>query len=195
MNFQAALLVTLVGIVASAPISDKMDTIEHAHSLTNKILQDIVLTHEVWVDQKSMILGNRTTMEELGYLRDEFLKIPRAPVLQNISTISSMETCLAKIVEGLQLHLDLLKNVGNQITPTEQYKGLKADIRDLLHQIKKLQKQAGFDASDKQLQASMHDPPSEYYIQVAAHITLQQLHDFSSDVLRSILSIQSMMAP
>lgn len=68
-------------------------------------------------------------------------------------------------------------------------------LHSIIYVFLQLQKQAGFDASDKQLQASMHDPPSEYYIQVAAHITLQQLHDFSSDVLRSILSIQSMMAP
>ncbi len=53
----AALLVTLVGIVASAPISDKLDvmkkdTIEQAHSLINKIIQDIPTTHAAWINSK-----------------------------------------------------------------------------------------------------------------------------------------------
>ncbi len=59
----AALLVTLVAIVAivaSAPISDKLDimnkdTIEQAHSLINKILQGIPTTHADWIKSKVSI--------------------------------------------------------------------------------------------------------------------------------------------
>ncbi len=62
-----------------------------------------------------------------------------------------------------------------------------------------LQKQAGFDQSkqaSEQSQTLEYDMAkhltSEYMTQVAAHLTLQQLQDFSCDILRSILSIQSM---
>lgn len=53
----AAILVTLVGIVASAPISDKLDilnkgTIEQAHSLINKILEDVPKAHAAWINNK-----------------------------------------------------------------------------------------------------------------------------------------------
>lgn len=55
----------------------------------------------------------------------------------------------------------------------------------------------GFDhsqqASDKQSQTDVAKHlTSEYLTGVAAHLTLQQLQDFSYDVLRSILSIRSM---
>ncbi|KAK2876701.1 hypothetical protein QQF64_004409 [Cirrhinus molitorella] len=207
MNFQVALLLTLVGIVASAPISDKLnnmdkDTIEQAHSLINKILEDIPTVHKDWITIKSLTLGNHTILQELGYLRNEALKIPPAPVLQNISSISSMETCLAKIVEGLQLHLILLKDVSKATTQDQRVKHFQADIRDLLLLIEKLQKQAGFDpskqASDEQSQPPVHDFRADknlsdkYLTQVAVHLILQQLQDFSFDVLRSILSMTEM---
>ncbi|XP_073684956.1 colony stimulating factor 3 (granulocyte) a [Garra rufa] len=200
MNFQAALLLTLVGIVASAPISDKLDimnmsTIGQAHSLINKILEDISTTHAACINSKRLTLGDSTIWQELEYMRKELLKIPSAPVLQTISSISSMETCLAQIVEGLQLHLNLLKDVSKATTLAGRMNGLQADIHHLLSLIKKLQNQAGFDSS-KQAQPPVHDLDKhlsdEYKTQVAAHLILQQLQYFSSDVLSSILSIRSM---
>lgn len=60
-----------------------------------------------------------------------------------------------------------------------------------------LQNQAGFDqsqqASDKQSQTDLAKHlTSKYMTQVAAHLTLQQLQDFSYGVLCSIHSIRSM---
>ncbi|XP_016378400.1 uncharacterized protein LOC107716456 [Sinocyclocheilus rhinocerous] len=205
MNFQAALLVTLVGIVASAPISDKLDimnkdTIAQAHSLINKILQDIPTTHADWINSKSLTLGDSKTRLELEFLKKD-MYIPSAPVLQNIS---SMETCLANITKGLQLHLNLLEEISKATTlaQTDQVKDLQAEIQELLVLIEELQNQAGFDpskqASDEQSQTPEHDLAkhltSEYMTQVAAHLTLQQLQDFSCDILRSILSMTSSMA-
>uniref|UniRef100_A0A672PBQ1 Colony stimulating factor 3 (granulocyte) a n=1 Tax=Sinocyclocheilus grahami TaxID=75366 RepID=A0A672PBQ1_SINGR len=191
MNFQAALLVTLVGIVASAPISDKLgimnkDTIVQAHILINKILKDIPTTHAAWINNKSLTLGDSTTRLQLEFLRQSM--IPSAPVLQNISSISSVETCLAHIVKGLQLHLNLLNEISKELTQTDQVNELKAEIKELRSLIKKLQKQ--------QSQTPEHDLAkhltNKYMTQVAAHLTLQQLQDFSCDVLRSILSIRRM---
>ncbi|XP_043109183.1 colony stimulating factor 3 (granulocyte) a [Puntigrus tetrazona] len=206
MNFQAALLVTLVGIVASAPISDKLDimnkdTIEQAHSLINKILQDIPTTHAAWINSKSMTLGDSKTMLELQFLKKD-MNIPSAPVLQNISTISTLELCLANIMKGLQLHLILLTEIGKADTldPTDHVKSLEAKIEELLHLIEELQSQAGFNstkqASDEHttVHGLAKNLTTKYKTQVAAHLTLQQLQDFSCDILRSILSMSSSTA-
>ncbi|XP_048027052.1 colony stimulating factor 3 (granulocyte) a isoform X2 [Megalobrama amblycephala] len=199
MNFQA-LLVTLVGIVGSAPVSHKLDimdkdTIAQAHSLISKILKDIPTVHTAWIKSPSFTLGD--SRELLLNLKEKM--IPSAPVLQNISSSFSLETCLAHIVKGLQLHLNLLEEISNSsmLDQTDQVINLKAEIEDLLFQIKELQNQAEFDHSQqesgKQSQTGVAKHlTNEYVTSVAAHLTLQQLQDFSYDVLRSILSMRSM---
>ncbi|XP_026133451.1 colony stimulating factor 3 (granulocyte) a [Carassius auratus] len=204
MNFQAALFVTLVGIVVSAPISDKLDimskdTIEQAHSLINKILQDIPTTHAAWINNTSLTLGDSKTMQELQYLKND-INITYAPVLQTISNEFSMETCLANITKGLQLHMNLLKEIINvsKLPQTEQVIDLQAEIQELLDLIEELQNQAGFDTSTQATDEQSHDLVNRltntYLAQVAAHLTLQQLQDFSCEILRSIRSMTSSSA-
>ncbi|XP_067226243.1 colony stimulating factor 3 (granulocyte) a isoform X2 [Chanodichthys erythropterus] len=198
MNFQA-LLVTLVGIVGSAPVSHKLDvmdkdTIAQAHSLIRKILEDIPTVHTAWIKSMSFTLGDNREL----LLNFKEKMIPSAPVLQNISSSFSLETCLAHIVKGLQLHLNLLEEIRKSpmLVQTDQVMNLKAEIEDLLYQIKELQNQAEFDHSQQESgKQSEIDVAkyltSEYVTGVAAHLTLQQLQDFSYDVLRSILSMAS----
>ncbi|XP_052426168.1 colony stimulating factor 3 (granulocyte) a [Carassius gibelio] len=204
MNFQAALFVTLVGIVVSAPISDKLDimskdTIEQAHSLINKILQDIPTTHAAWINNTSLTLGDSNTMQELQYLKN-YINITYAPVLQTISNEFSMESCLANITKGLQLHMNLLKEIINvsKLAQTEQVIDLQAEIQELLDLIEELQNQAGFDTSTQATDEHSHDLVNRltntYLAQVAAHLTLQQLQDFSCEILRSIRSMTSSSA-
>ncbi|XP_059388970.1 uncharacterized protein LOC132122608 [Carassius carassius] len=204
MNFQAALFVTLVGIVVSAPISDKLDimskdTIEQAHSLINKILQDIPTTHAVWINNTSLTLGDSKTRLELEFLKKD-MHIPYAPVLQIVSNKFSMETCLANITKGLQLHMNLLKEVSKttKLPQTERVIDLQAQIQELLDLIEELQNQAGFDTSTQATDEQSHDLVSrltnKYLAQVAAHLTLQQLQDFSCDILCSIRSMTSSWA-
>lgn len=55
-----ALLVALVGIVGSAPVSHKPaimdeDTIEQAHSLISKILENIPKVHTAWIKSQVSI--------------------------------------------------------------------------------------------------------------------------------------------
>ncbi|KAK9965319.1 hypothetical protein ABG768_004419 [Culter alburnus] len=196
MNFQVALLVTLVGIVGSAPVSHKLDimdkdTIAQAHSLIRKILEDIPTVHTAWIKSPSFTLGDNREL----LLNFKEKMIPSAPVLQNISSSFSLETCLAQIVKGLQLHLNLLEEIRKSpmLVKTNQVMNLKAEIEDLLFQIKELQNQAEFDSQQESGKQSQTDVAkhltNEYVTSVAAHLTLQQLQDFSYDVLRSILSM------
>lgn len=52
----------------------------------------------------------------------------------------SQETCLARIVKGLQLHLNLLKEITNSpmLPPTDHVNELEAEIEELLDLIKKV---------------------------------------------------------
>lgn len=75
-------------------------------------------------------------------------------------------------------------------------------LHSCIYVFSQLQNQGGFDqskqASDEQSQTLEYDQAkhltSEYKTQVAAHLTLQQLQDFSCDILRSILSMTSSTA-
>lgn len=73
-----ALLVTLVGIVGSAPVSHNpniMDTIEQTHSLISKILDDIPTVHTAWIQsQVSIFMFQGCNMT----LRGNVPKIPKS---------------------------------------------------------------------------------------------------------------------
>ncbi|XP_051530535.1 uncharacterized protein LOC127427148 [Myxocyprinus asiaticus] len=199
--YQAVLFVTLVGTVGSAPLSQKSDimdkdTVEQAHSLISKILEDIPTTHAAWTNYKSLTLNQPSS--DLQFLKNS--TIPAAPELKSISDNFTVEICLARIVEGLNLHLNLLKAISKAptVTQTKEVPELQAEIRDLLYLIVELQNQAGYEQSmqapDNQLQTLEHglaEPlKDEFMTQMMAHLTLQQLQVFSCDVLRSILSIR-----
>ncbi|XP_073773395.1 colony stimulating factor 3 (granulocyte) a isoform X1 [Danio rerio] len=201
MNFQAAqFFFTLVGIVVSAPVPQKLDimnkdTIEQAHSLISKTLEDIPATHAAWVKSKSLAWGSST--DKLQHLKHY---IPSAPVLQNITDISSLETCLDKIVRGLQLHLNLLKDLieATTLSQTDQVTELQADIQELVLLIEELQNQSGFNPSQQtseeqsqsfKLNLTQH-LKSDFQTEAAAHLILHQLRDFSCDILQRILSIR-----
>ncbi|XP_073671966.1 colony stimulating factor 3 (granulocyte) a isoform X2 [Paramisgurnus dabryanus] len=167
-----------------------MDTLEQAHSLISKILEDIPKAHASWINNSNLNLGSSD--KELQHLKEEF--VPSAPVLESIS----LETCLDHIFEGLKLHLNLLTEIrkANKLQKIQQVAELQAGIEDLLILINKLQNEAGFERSlhllDDQIQTSVQDLAkkltSEFKAEVAAHLTLQQLQKFSNDVLRSILA-------
>ncbi|XP_051522626.1 uncharacterized protein LOC127422850 [Myxocyprinus asiaticus] len=200
--YQAVLFITLVGIVGSAPLSQKLDimdkdTIEQVHSLISKILEDIPTTHAAWINPKSFTLDKSS--DDLKFLKDSM--IPTTPELESFSDHFSLEICLARIVEGLRLHLNLLKVISKAptLTQTDEVQELQAGILDLLHLIVKLQSQVGYEqpmqTPDNQLKTLEHrlaEPLKDAYnAGVAAHLTLQQLQVFSCDVLRIILSIRS----
>ncbi|XP_067286764.1 colony stimulating factor 3 (granulocyte) a [Pseudorasbora parva] len=183
-----------------APVSRELDnmdkdTIAKAHSLISKILNDIPTVHTTWIEKKSMTLGDNSTRQQLQLLKEHM--IPSAPVLHSISNSFSLETCLAHIVEGLQLHVNLLNEISKStfLNKTDGVEDLIAEIEELLCLIKKLQNlDQSKQASDKQ--THKHDLAkhltNKYRTRAAAHLTLHQLQEFGSDVLRSILSMRNM---
>ncbi|XP_051969233.1 colony stimulating factor 3 (granulocyte) a [Xyrauchen texanus] len=197
--YQTILFVTLAGTVGSAPLSQKLDimdkdTVEQAHSFISKILADIPTTHAAWINYKSLTLDQPSS--DLQFLKNS--TIPAAPQLKSISDNFTLEMCLARIVDGLNLHLNLLKVISKAPTmnQTKEVPELQAEIQDLLYLIFELQDQAGYEqAMDNQLQTLKHslaEPlKDEFMTKMMAHLTLQQLQVFSCDVLRSILSIRS----
>ncbi|TRY95795.1 hypothetical protein DNTS_008328 [Danionella cerebrum] len=195
MHFQAALFFTLVGTLLSAPVSQKLKgmdskTIGEAQSLISKILQEIPETHAAWITSKSLTLGGST--DSLQFLKS---MIPSAPILPNITEISSLETGLVNMSTGLQLHLNLLNKLSEatSLPKTEQVTELQADIEELLEILDKLQIKAGFNASKEHSHGPEQDLvknlTSEYKTQAAAHLTLHQLQEFSREVLQRIRDI------
>ncbi|XP_055032544.1 colony stimulating factor 3 (granulocyte) a isoform X1 [Misgurnus anguillicaudatus] len=198
--YLVALLAILLGTVGSAPLPDTQnimdkETLEQAHSVISKILEDIPKAHASWINNSNLNLGSSD--KELQHLKEEF--VPPAPVLESISESFTLETCLDHIFEGLKLHLNLLTEIlkANKLKKIQQVAELQAGIEDLLIVINKLQNEAGFERSlnllNDQIQTSVQDLAkkltSEFKAEVAAHLTLQQLQKFSGDVLQSILAL------
>ncbi|XP_056627820.1 colony stimulating factor 3 (granulocyte) a [Triplophysa dalaica] len=191
--YQAALLVSILGLVGSAPLSEKRDSMDstlivYAHSFISKILKEIPTAHASWIKSPSLKLGSSV---QLQYLKENL--IPPAPVLESISENFTLEICLDRMFKGLKLHVNLLTEISevNKLKQTEQVAELQVDIGELLSLINEMQTEAGFERS---VEAPQHDhtEKSPYITQVAAHLTLEQLQVFSCDVLRSILAIRDM---
>ncbi|KAA0725514.1 hypothetical protein E1301_Tti010324 [Triplophysa tibetana] len=164
--------------------------IGYAHSFISKILKEIPTAHASWIKSPSLKLGSSA---ELQHFKENL--IPSAPVLESISENFTLEICLDRMFKGLKLHDNLLTEISEvtKLKPTEQVDELQADIRELLSLINQMQTKAGFKSS---VEVSQHDLDknltSTYLIQVAAHLTLEQLQVFSCDVLRSILAFPDM---
>lgn len=66
------------------------------------------------------------------------IRIPSAPVLQNVSDNFTLEMGLRRMFEGLHLHRSLLSSVLPHLNHKDKVTELLADIKDLLIQIPKV---------------------------------------------------------
>ncbi|XP_059898584.1 uncharacterized protein LOC132450450 isoform X2 [Gadus macrocephalus] len=103
------------------------------------------------------------------------------------NTIHSTENSLSRMSVGIKLHQDLLGALAARL---EGLDDLRADLRDLLTQINKMQ-ELGRWSSDEPYQspdiaAHLH---GDYELQVATHLTLTQLRAFCQDIVRSMRNI------
>ncbi|XP_058610195.1 colony stimulating factor 3 (granulocyte) b isoform X1 [Onychostoma macrolepis] len=184
--------------------------VERATSLTKKILSDIPAAHRACVKttvsmraaysllQRSSSGRGRccsagltlsSEAEHLEYLFSD-LGIPAPPVLK--SEDLSMDVSLSRIVAGLELHRELLQDITELLSSTEELTLLLADIRDLSDQIYQMQQLAQTPSTVSQKAAFTALSPrlnSDYRVQVAIHLSLRQLRSFTQDVFRSLRHI------
>ncbi|KAG9350189.1 hypothetical protein JZ751_026542 [Albula glossodonta] len=161
-------------------------TVERSRSLVNKILKDIPEAHKFSVNSESLTLHPSHEPKNLQYM-EASLGIPRPPILKGLSTEFTLEICLNRISEGLQIYQDLLGALCSRVSTPEKLKELQADIRDLLTQITKMHEMGQFETSVKYGGSGLASRLSgDFEVQVATHLSLAHLRDFAQDIFRSL---------
>ncbi|XP_062859129.1 colony stimulating factor 3 (granulocyte) a [Trichomycterus rosablanca] len=137
----------------------------------------------------------KSDLSELQYLKD-ILNFSEVPVLEPLSDNFTLETCLNRIVKGLEYHKTLLKVISKLgHFKSEELDGLLYDIRDLLVQIHKMQKLIEAANVSEQLSESQMEADlllkldTTYMTKVAAHLALIQLKMFGENVSRTLRSM------
>uniref|UniRef100_A0A672M4N4 Uncharacterized protein n=1 Tax=Sinocyclocheilus grahami TaxID=75366 RepID=A0A672M4N4_SINGR len=98
------------------------------------------------------------------------------------------DVSLSRIVDGLELHHKLLQEIKELLTSTEELNLLLADITDLAAQMQQLA-QTATESQKTVFPALSPQLNSNYHVQVAIHLSLQQLRSFTQDVFRSLRHI------
>uniref|UniRef100_A0A9J7Y3J0 Colony stimulating factor 3 (granulocyte) b n=1 Tax=Cyprinus carpio carpio TaxID=630221 RepID=A0A9J7Y3J0_CYPCA len=175
-------------LVDSAPLRTHELTraVDSAMSLARKILSDIPAAHEACVKATGLTLSSES--EHLEYLLSD-IGIPAPPLLK--SEHLSLDVSLSRIVDGLELHHKLLQEIKELLTSTEELTLLLADITDLSAQVHKMQQLAQIPTESQKTTFPAISPQlsSDYHVQVAIHLCLQQLRSFTHDVFRSLRHI------
>ncbi|CAM4630177.1 unnamed protein product [Leuciscus chuanchicus] len=180
-------------LVYNAPLRGHELTcaVKNAVSLAKEILSNIRGAHDACVTSAGLTLSSEA--KSLEYLLSD-IGIPAPPVLK--SEELTMETSLNRIVNGLELHHKLLEEIGVVLNSSEELKPLLAGVRDLCDQVKKVQRLAQIPSPESQdgFPGLSLQGRSDYQVQVAAHLTLQQLRSFTQDVFRTLRHISASMA-
>ncbi|CAB1312335.1 unnamed protein product [Coregonus sp. 'balchen'] len=167
--------------------------VENSQSLTKKVLDAIPETHKSCIHSETLILNSTSENRKLQYLAIN-LGIPSAPTLKALTDNFTLETCLRRMSEGLQLHQDLLRAVVQRLANTESLTALLTDIRDLRVQINRMLKAVQVVESPVAVQPTATTSlashlTGDYEVQVATHLTLVQLQSFGQDIVRSLRNI------
>ncbi|XP_043090044.1 colony stimulating factor 3 (granulocyte) b [Puntigrus tetrazona] len=161
--------------------------VERATSFAKKVLSELPAAHRACVKNAGLSLSGEA--EHLDYLLTD-LRIPAPPVLK--SEDLSMDVSLSRIVAGLELHRELLQDIRGLLSSTEELTILLADIRDLSAQVQQMQELAQIPSTVSQKAVFTPLSPrlsGDYEVQVALHLSLQQLRSFTQDVFRSLRHI------
>ncbi|KAA0710754.1 hypothetical protein E1301_Tti019519 [Triplophysa tibetana] len=182
-----------LALLHAAPLPER-DALTRAAELglsfAKKILDDIPRVHDACVKTKGLTLELSAEAHNLEYLLSE-IGIPAAPVLKKISEDHSLAESLSRILEGLDLHQDLLQKLSDVLSSTETLELLLADMRDLSTQVQQIQQlaQIPVTVSQRNIPDISSRLSSDYIVQVAAHLSLQQLRRFTQDVFRCLRHI------
>ncbi|TWW81451.1 colony stimulating factor 3 (granulocyte) a [Takifugu flavidus] len=172
---------------SSALVEDPQtqELVQTSRLLLQKVLMAIPETHRSSVQSESLKLNSSENTKLV--IMASTIGIPPAPVLKALSENFTMGTCLRRISEGLQLHRTLLAVIADHLKNKDRMLALQADIRDLNIQINKMLKMVGEETVVPP--AVTLNLPADYEVQVAAHLTLQQLQTFGRDVDRHLKSL------
>ncbi|KAK3529181.1 hypothetical protein QTP70_019425 [Hemibagrus guttatus] len=174
--------------------SDFQDAAENAHSLIKKILMEIPAVHKSLIHTTTLSL-DESDLSTLQLLKGS-LALPETSPLQPLSDKFKLDVSLGRIVEGLKLHRTLLKVISDlaHFKPKKPIE-LLHDLRDVLLHVHKMQHlikavNGPEKISESQLREDLAPKlENEYMSQVATHLALIQLRQFTKDVNRSLQSM------
>ncbi|XP_062234477.1 colony stimulating factor 3 (granulocyte) a [Platichthys flesus] len=159
--------------------------VQQSCSLAHKILLSVPDAHRSCIHTETLQL-NSTDNAKLEIMAANIGILP-SPVLRAVSENFTLNTCLTRMSEGLQLHRALLSAVSERLQSKNKVTELMADLRDLTIQINKmLQKNGAVQPSPTPVTLRLH---GEYEVQVAAHLTLVQLQSFGRDAIRCLRNL------
>ncbi|XP_029933803.1 colony stimulating factor 3 (granulocyte) a [Myripristis murdjan] len=165
------------------------ELVERSHSLIQKVLLSIPEAHKSCIHTETLQLNSAENAKLVVMAAN--IGIPSAPVLKVVSDNFTLETCLSRMSEGIQLHRALLSAVLPRLDKKDRVNELLADTRDLLVQIHKMQKMVQGESAVQPTPPALNlRLPGEYEVQVATHLTLVQLQSFGQDMVRSLRSLQ-----
>ncbi|XP_027032648.1 uncharacterized protein LOC113662157 [Tachysurus fulvidraco] len=170
------------------------DNAENAYSLVTKILMEIPAVHKSLIHIETLSL-NESDLSSLQILK-KFLGLPEPSPLQPLSDKFTLEVSLGRIVEGLKLHKILLKVISElEHLKVKKPSELLYDLRDAILHIHKMQHLIkAVNGPEKVTESQLREDltpklENEYRSQVATHLALIQLRQFTKDVSRSLHSM------
>ncbi|XP_060883582.1 colony stimulating factor 3 (granulocyte) a isoform X1 [Labrus mixtus] len=184
-----ALPVYMASLARSAPLPEEstlvanLEVVQRSRSLIQKILLFIPEVYESCIHIETLKL-NSSENAKLGRMATK-IGILSAPVLKSLSENFTLETGLKHMLQGLQLHRAMLSSVSPHLENKDKVMQLLDDIRDLAIQINKMLKAVVLPSpTPVALRLS-----GKYDVQVAAHLTLEQLQSFGQDMVRLLRTL------
>ncbi|KAG7325380.1 hypothetical protein KOW79_011696 [Hemibagrus wyckioides] len=174
--------------------SDFQEAAESAQSLITKIFIEIPAVHKSLIHTTTLPL-DESDLSPLQVLKRS-LALPEPSPLQPLSDKFKLDVSLGRIVEGLKLHKTLLKVISDQphFKPKKPIE-LLHDLRDAIMHVHKMQHLIkAANGPEKVTESQLREDlapklENEYMSQVATHLALIQLRQFSKDVSRSLQSM------
>uniref|UniRef100_A0AAY4C589 Uncharacterized protein n=2 Tax=Denticeps clupeoides TaxID=299321 RepID=A0AAY4C589_9TELE len=177
--------VTRVGMEGSPQNQSQFPAaVAAARSLSRKLVDAVGRTHAACVQSPSFTLDPSSDTGKWQYMAAS-LGIPAVPALSPPSNGSMVDTdTLKQIMIGLQLHEGLLKAIWPYLSNREPLDLLQADIKELTEQIYQILELLEEPASLQPPSVNLASGLTDYQVQVALHLTLQQLQSFGHNVFR-----------
>ncbi|XP_026210745.1 granulocyte colony-stimulating factor-like [Anabas testudineus] len=179
------LLTTLVQSAPTPPLTFK-EAIEQTKMVVEKILTGLPAVHAATINIQGWTLDSPTNLQTM----EDSLRIPNPPVIKPLSEGFTLETCVGHMLAGIQLYQGLVGVLSDKLSGLSD---LKADLRDLLLRINKMEEVgqlSGTSGSDQNSASDLASRlPGNYEVQVAVHLTLSRLQSFCHDMMRSLRNI------
>ncbi|KAM6957733.1 colony stimulating factor 3 (granulocyte) b [Aplochiton taeniatus] len=169
--------------------SEFKESVENAKTLIAKILVAVPGVHDATVSTEDLTFNPPSQLINLQAMVMS-LGIPKEPLLTSLSQEVTLEMSVSRMSVGVHLYQDLLGALEDKLG--DKLGDIPADLQNLQEQLHKMQKLGQMSSVEQYQRPDLSSGlDSEFLVQVATHITLLQLRDFSQDLTRTLRHITS----